>query len=178
METYATAVLYAVPFFLGLIALEWAWARRRGIAVMRSADTLASLSSGTTNTVKTVLGLSVAVVSYGWMVERLAVWHVEATWAAVAITFVAKDFAGYWNHRLNHKVNVFWNRHVVHHSSEEFNLACALRQSISEVWVFFALFMLPAALVGVPTWVVAIVAPVHLFAQFWYHTRVIGRLPR
>lgn len=177
METYATAVLWAVPFFLGLIALEWVAARRLGRSVMRSADTLASLSSGTTNTVKTVLGLSVAIVSYDWMVERLAVVHVEATWAAVAITFLVKDFAGYWNHRLNHEVNFFWNRHVVHHSSEEYNLACALRQSISEVWVFFALFMLPAALVGVPTAVVAIVAPVHLFAQFWYHTRVIDKLP-
>ena len=176
METYATVVLYAIPFFLLLIGLEWLVARRRGLSVMRSADTLSSLSSGTTNTLKTVLGLSVAVVSYDWMVERLALYHVEATWLAVVIVFVVKDFAGYWNHRLNHEVNVFWNRHVVHHSSEEFNLACALRQSISEVWVFFALFMLPAALLGIPTAVVAIVAPLHLFAQFWYHTRLIDRM--
>lgn len=177
MTTYATVVLYAVPFFLGLIALEWIAARRRGMSVMRSGDTLSSLSSGTTNTLKTVLGLSVAIVSYDWMVEHLAVWEVKSTVAAAIIVFVVKDFAGYWNHRLNHEVNVFWNRHVIHHSSEEFNLACALRQSISEVWVFFALFMLPAALVGVPTAVVAVVAPLHLFAQFWYHTRVIYRLP-
>ena len=177
MQTYATVVLYAVPFFLGLIALEWIVARYRGLEVMNSTDTLSSLSSGTTNTIKTVLGLSVAIVSYDWMVERLALMQVEATWVAVVVTFLAKDFGGYWNHRWNHEINVLWNRHVVHHSSEEFNLACALRQSISEVWVFFALFMLPAALIGVPTEVVAIVAPLHLFAQFWYHTRVIDKLP-
>ena len=176
MQTYATAVLYAIPFFLALIGLEWWAARRRGLSVMRSTDTLASLSSGTTNTLKTVLGLSVAIVSYDWMVDHLALYRVEATWAAVVIVFVVKDFAGYWNHRLNHEVNVFWNRHLVHHSSEEYNLACALRQSISELWVFFALFMLPAALLGVPTEVVAIVAPLHLFAQFWYHTQVIDKL--
>ena len=132
MQTYATVVLYAVPFFLGLIALEWVAARRRGMSVMRSTDTLSSLSSGTTNTLKTVLGLSVAVVSYDWLVEHIALYHVESTAAAVVIVFLVKDFAGYWNHRLNHEVNVFWNRHVVHHSSEEYNLACALRQSISE----------------------------------------------
>ena len=177
METYATVVLYAVPFFLGLIALEWIAARRMGVQVMRSADTLSSLSSGTTNTIKNVLGLAVAVVSYDWLVERVAVYELEATWLAVVVVFVVKDFGGYWNHRLNHEVNVFWNRHVVHHSSEEFNLACALRQSISEVWTFFAIFLLPAALLGVPTAVVAIVAPLHLFAQFWYHTRLIDKLP-
>ncbi len=176
MQTYATVVLYAIPFFLLLIAVEWWAARRKGLSVMRSTDTLASLSSGTTNTLKTVLGLSVAIVSYDWMVDHIALYHVKATWAAALIVFVVKDFAGYWNHRMNHEVNVFWNRHLVHHSSEEYNLACALRQSISEVWVFFALFLFPAALLGVPTEVVAIVAPLHLFAQFWYHTQVIDKL--
>ena len=178
MHTYATVVLYAVPFFLALIALEWVVARRRGMTVMNSTDTLASLSSGTSNTLKKVLGLSVAVVSYDWLVEHVALWQVGATWVAVLVTFLAKDFGGYWNHRWNHEINVLWNRHVVHHSSEEYNLACALRQSVSEWWVFFALFMLPAALLGVPTEVIAIVAPLHLFAQFWYHTRVIDKLPR
>ena len=178
METYATVVLYAVPYFLAMIAVEWAVARRRGVSVMNAVDTLSSLASGTTNTLKTVLGLSVAVVSYDWLVDSVALYRIEATWLAVLVCFLAKDFGGYWNHRLNHEVNFFWNRHVIHHSSEEFNLACALRQSISEVWVFFALFMLPAALLGVPTAVVAIVAPLHLFAQFWYHTRLIDKLPR
>ncbi len=177
MNTYATVVLYAVPFFLLLIGLEWLVARYKGVTVMNAVDTLSSLSSGTTNTLKTVLGLSVAIVSYDWMVEHLAIWEIPFTWLAVVVVFLAKDFGGYWNHRWNHEINVLWNRHIVHHSSEEYNLACALRQSISEVWVFFAIFMLPAALLGVPTEVVAIVAPIHLFAQFWYHTKVIDRLP-
>jgi hypothetical protein len=73
-------------------------------------------------------------------------------------------------------VNVFWNRHIVHHSSEEFNLACALRQSISAfVSVYFFLYI-PLALIGIPAQVVAVVAPLHLFAQFWYHTKLIGKM--
>ncbi len=87
------------------------------------------------------------------------------------------DFASYWNHRLNHSINVFWNRHVVHHSSEEFNLACGLRQSISKNLIGFgALFLIPAALFGVPQKIIIILAPLHLFGQFWYHTRHIGKL--
>ena len=59
---------------------------------------------------------------------------------------------------------------------EEFNLACALRQSISNIFAYFPLLLLPAALLGIPPKVIAILAPVQLFLQFWYHTRHIGKL--
>ncbi|MEI9910932.1 MAG: sterol desaturase family protein [Bacteroidota bacterium] len=90
--------------------------------------------------------------------------------------FFALDFAGYWVHRLQHVSNFFWNGHIVHHSSEEFNLACALRQSISSIVKTFAIFLLPAALLGVSADVVNVVAPLHLFAQFWYHTQHISKM--
>ena len=76
----------------------------------------------------------------------------------------------------SHEINVFWNRHIVHHSSEEFNLACALRQSISQIFGIFFFLMLPMAFIGVPTEIIAIVAPIHLFAQFWYHTTLIDKM--
>ena len=176
MEAYAQALNFAIPFFLTLILIEQFAARRMGLVINRGADMIASLSSGVTNTVKDVLGLSIAIISYGWLVDRVAVYTIQSTWLVYAVAFIAKDFAGYWIHRLEHEINLLWNRHVVHHSSEEFNLACALRQSISAFISFFGVFMLPAALLGVQTKVIAIVAPLHLFAQFWYHTRTINRL--
>jgi hypothetical protein len=106
----------------------------------------------------------------------LAITEIKATWLVWFIAFLAIDFAGYWNHRLSHKINFFWNQHVIHHSSEEFNLACALRQSISNLLGYFPLFLLPAAILGVPHQVIAILAPIHLFAQFWYHTQHIGKM--
>jgi len=176
MEAYAQALNFAIPFFLTLIVIEQMVATRMGLVVNRGADMIASLSSGVTNSVKDVLGLSIAIISYDWLVRHVAIYSIQSTWLLYVVAFVAKDFAGYWIHRLEHEVNLLWNRHVVHHSSEEFNLACALRQSISAVISFFGVFMLPAALLGVPTTVIAIVAPLHLFAQFWYHTRTIDRL--
>jgi hypothetical protein len=77
---------------------------------------------------------------------------------------------------LNHKINLFWNQHIIHHSSEEFNLACALRQSFSDLLGYTALFLIPAAVLGVPTDVITLLAPLHLFGQFWYHTQHIGKL--
>ncbi len=77
---------------------------------------------------------------------------------------------------MNHRVNVFWNRHIIHHSSEEFNLSCALRQSISDTVRFGAIFMIPAAFLGIPAYIFVIIGPIHLFMQFWYHTRLIDKL--
>jgi alkylglycerol monooxygenase len=176
MEAYAQALQYAIPFFLILILIEAIAASRMGMSINRGADTISSLSSGVTNVVKDVLGLSIAIISYSWLLGHLRFYEIKASWAVYTIAFIVKDFAGYWVHRLEHEVNVLWNRHIIHHSSEEFNLSVALRQSISSVFSFVALFMIPAALLGVPAQVFAIVAPLHLFAQFWYHTRLIGRL--
>jgi sterol desaturase/sphingolipid hydroxylase (fatty acid hydroxylase superfamily) len=137
---------------------------------------ISSLSSGVTNTTKDVLGISIAIISYEWLVQHIAVYHVQYSWLLYVIAFIALDFSGYWVHRLAHSVNFFWNNHIVHHSSEEFNLACALRQSISVFVRIYTVLLLPAALLGVPSKVIAIVAPLHLFAQFWYHTRHIDRM--
>ena len=139
-------------------------------------DTLSSLSSGITNVLKDSLGLVLVILSYPYILDAIAVFDLESSVLLYVVAFICIDFASYWNHRLNHKVNIFWNRHVIHHSSEEFNLACALRQSIS-AWIGFgALFLIPAAFFGVPPQLITLLAPIHLFAQFWYHTRHIGKL--
>ena len=176
METYATALLYAIPFFVGLVLLEILYGYFVKDQKHNVMDTVSSLSSGLTNIVKDSLGLVLVLVSYPFLLENLALFQLEATWIVWVLAFVCIDFAGYWNHRLSHHVNIFWNQHVIHHSSEEFNLACALRQSISNVFGYFALLLLPAALLGVPNEIIAILAPIHLFAQFWYHTQHIGKM--
>ncbi len=176
MESYAKALTYAIPVFLLLIGIEAFVSWRRGLKINRGVDMISSLSSGMTNIIKDVLGLSIAIVSYTWLVDKIALFDLRPVWYVYVLAFIAKDFAGYWIHRMEHSVNLFWNRHIIHHSSEEFNLSCALRQSISEVFSFVGLFLLPAAVIGVPAQVIAVIAPVQLFAQFWYHTRLIDKM--
>ncbi len=176
MESYAQALNLGIPLFLLLIAIEWLVSRYRGIEVANSMDTVSSLSSGMTNAIKDVLGLTVVIVSYGWMVDRLAIFDIQSTAALYVLAFIGKDFAGYWGHRFEHKINLLWNRHIIHHSSEEYNLSCALRQNISVIFSIFFFLYIPLAIMGVPQKVIAIVAPLHLFAQFWYHTRLIGKM--
>ncbi len=176
MSAYAQVLLIAIPFFLGLLAFEsiYGWLTKK--QTFRSFDTISSLSSGITNTVKNILGLTVVIVGYTWMYEHIAIVHIEATVLVYIISFILIDLAGYTQHVMAHKINFFWNEHMIHHSSEEFNLACALRQTISNIISIQAFLLIPAALLGMPPKVIATIAPLHLFLQFWYHTRHIGKL--
>lgn len=176
METYGKILVIAMPVFLILVLFEKWYGLRRGFDTVQNMDMLSSLSSGITNVTKDVLGLSLTIIAYDWLVSKVALTHIEATWLTYIVAFIALDFSGYWVHRLSHEINFFWNKHLIHHSSEEFNLACALRQSISSFVNIWTIFLLPAALLGVPGKVIAILAPLHLFAQFWYHTRHIGKM--
>ena len=176
METYGKILIIAMPLFLLLVLLEKWYGWRKGNDTVKTMDMISSLSSGVTNSTKDVLGLSLAIISYSWLVENLTIYQVQSSWLLYVIAFLALDFAGYWVHRLAHTVNFFWNNHIVHHSSEEFNLACALRQSISVYFRIYAFLLIPAALFGVPQQVIAVVAPLHLFAQFWYHTQHIHKM--
>ncbi len=176
METYGKIILIAMPVFLLLVLFEKWYGWYKGKETVRTLDMISSLSSGVTNVTKDVLGLGFAVISYEWMADHFAITKVPAGVLTYVIAFIALDFAGYWIHRIAHEYNFFWNNHIIHHSSEDFNLACALRQSISSIVKIFTIFLLPAALLGVPGQVVAIVAPLHLFAQFWYHTQHIDKM--
>ena len=110
------------------------------------------------------------------MVDHSSILEIETTWLIYLIAFIGLDFSGYRVHRISHKVNYFWNHHLIHHSSEEFNLGCALRQSISNWFSISFVFLLPTVLLGVPARVVAFIAPLNLFSQYWYYTKLIGKL--
>ncbi|XP_076389147.1 alkylglycerol monooxygenase isoform X2 [Megachile rotundata] len=98
-------------------------------------------------------------------------WNSAWTWC---ITAVGVDFCYYWVHRSNHEVHFLWAHHQVHHSSEEFNLAVGLRQSIFQHWCNF-MFYLPLALFIPPSHFIAH-NQFNLIYQLWIHTTVIDDL--
>ena len=176
MDAYGKILVIAMPIFLLLVLFEKWYGWRTGKETVRTMDMVSSLTSGVTNATKDVLGLAFAIITYKWLVSEIALTQITASWLTYLVAFIVLDFAGYAVHALAHKVNFFWNSHIVHHSSEDFNLACALRQSISVFIKLFVILLVPAALLGVPAEVIAVVAPLHLFAQFWYHTEHIHKM--
>ena len=169
-------IVYAIPVFFVLMALEWAVAHARRQRVYRLGDTIASVGLGA---VSQVSGLYSKAISFGIYVlvsQHLALFQLptDAWWVWVT-GLILYDFLYYWNHRLGHEVALFWAAHVVHHQSEDFNLGTALRQSSSGFvagWIFYV----PMALLGFPPLVFAAVALIDLLYQYWIHTEQIGRL--
>ena len=96
--------------------------------------------------------------------------------ASYLLGIAAWDFVYYWNHRLAHESRWMWAVHVVHHSSERYNLSTALRQT----WTpFTALpYWIPLALIGIPPWMILLQQSVSLLYQFFIHTERVGKLWR
>ncbi len=149
-------MIIATPVFLVLIIIEKIYGIYKKDDTAPLIDSVSSVSSGITNSVKDVLGLSLTFISYEWMVSKIALFHQEANVLSYCIAFFVIDFYGYWSHRWAHQINLFWNKHAIHHSSEEFNLACALRQPIASLANLFTFLLIPAALLGVPASEIAI----------------------
>ncbi|HMU97960.1 MAG TPA: sterol desaturase family protein [Chitinophagales bacterium] len=178
MDTYGLILLIAMPVFIVCILIELLIYQLKKIDY-NYMDAIASLYSGMTNTLKDVLGLTIVVISYDYLLQNLALfsWGKPNIWMYI-ITFIILDFGGYWYHRISHEVNYFWNIHVVHHSSEYFNLPCALRQQFATITNILSILITGIALsiLGIPKDVIVIVAPLHLFLQFWYHTNLINKM--
>jgi sterol desaturase/sphingolipid hydroxylase (fatty acid hydroxylase superfamily) len=169
-------IVFAIPVFLLTVVIEWGAARVLRRDVYDASDAVASLQLGV---LSQLIGAATKVVSFGIYVGVFTAAHLF-TWSTSApvlwvLALVLYDFLYYWNHRLNHEVAVLWAGHVVHHSSERFNLTTALRQSATSSmtgWIFY----LPMALLGVSPVMFAVVALIDLLYQYWVHTELIGRL--
>jgi sterol desaturase/sphingolipid hydroxylase (fatty acid hydroxylase superfamily) len=168
---------YAVPGFILLVLAEMIVARLKDRSRYDPRDTLTSLSLG--------LGSTVAGVLSGGLVFALAVWvhqfalfDIGYAWWVFPVAFVLDDLAYYVFHRSAHRVRWFWASHVIHHSSQHYNLSTALRQTWTGFFSLGFLFRLPLFLIGFPPPLVFFVAGVNLVYQFWIHTEVIGRMPR
>jgi sterol desaturase/sphingolipid hydroxylase (fatty acid hydroxylase superfamily) len=166
----------AGPAYLLLIGVELFVARRRGARVYRLDDAVNDVSTGILMQLLVLAGGGLIVAGYVGVYElfRLTDWSPgrATTWIAC---FLAVDLAYYWFHRLSHEVNFLWAAHVVHHQSEDYNLAVALRQSALQPFLS-AWFYLPLALLGFPPLVFFACSAINTIYQFWLHTQQIGRL--
>jgi sterol desaturase/sphingolipid hydroxylase (fatty acid hydroxylase superfamily) len=175
-------ILFAAPFFLALLALEWVTFRHTGedddgaLIGYQAADTATSLAMGLGNLVINLGWKIVVVAIYSGIYELTPLRVPSDAWWAWVLLFFADDAAYYWFHRVSHEVRVFWAAHVTHHSSQSYNLSTALRQT----WVPMTSFpfWIPLALVGIKPWMIVLEQSVSLVYQFWIHTERVGRLPR
>lgn len=168
-------ILGAIPFFLLMIGIELWVARRQGKKLYRFNDTITNLNIGIGNQVFNLFFKIVLLGVYFWTFANFAFWQLPANLLTGLLALLVYDFLFYWAHRWSHEMNLFWGAHVVHHSSEEYNLSVALRQSWIHNMIAFFIF-LPMPLLGFDPTVFFIAAAFHTLYQFWIHTRTISTL--
>jgi alkylglycerol monooxygenase len=168
-------IAWSIPVFMLAMALEYVLARRRRLDVYRLAPALSDVSCGISqqvfNLVTATAILAIYLVVYQYRLVELDP-RAATTWIA---GMLAVDFIYYWWHRASHECNLLWAAHVVHHQSEEYNLAVALRQALL-TGATLTVFTLPLALLGLPPAVYLACKALNALYQFWIHTELIGKL--
>lgn len=179
-------VLFAIPFFLVLLTVEWAAARklehlesddRTPAGAFDRRDAWASISMGLVSVATTAAWKFLALLGYAALYAYAAPWHLPSNrWYTWAIAILGVDLLFYTYHRIAHRVRLIWATHQAHHSSEYFNFATALRQKWNNSGEI--LMWIPLPLLGVPPWMVFAAFSVNLIYQFWVHTEHIDKLWR
>ena len=149
-------IALAIPAFFIFIMIELLVARWQGKNYYRFNDSITDLSCGIGQQATALLLKGFLYAGYIYVYQHYAIWRLPSnSMAAWVIAFFGIDIGYYWWHRLSHEVNFMWAIHVVHHQSEDYNLAVALRQawfSGISIWIFY----LPVVLLGVdPTLMLA-----------------------
>jgi sterol desaturase/sphingolipid hydroxylase (fatty acid hydroxylase superfamily) len=164
----------AIPAFIGLLMLEAALDAVMRRELYEFKDTAASLTMGVGNVLLDLVNKAMVFAIFS-AVHRFAIFKIGYQWWAWLVLFFADDFTYYWFHRVSHECRLFWASHVVHHSSQRYNLGTALRQTWTGGFMSFV-FWLWLPLVGFPPVMVLTMQAISLLYQFWIHTELVKNM--
>ncbi|MEM1128708.1 MAG: sterol desaturase family protein [Bacteroidota bacterium] len=169
---------FAIPAFVLLLVAEAIFSALDQRELYEAKDTAASLSMGLGNVAVNLVAKGVVFALY-LGVYQFHLFDIPATaWWAWVLLFFAEDFSYYWFHRVSHGCRYLWASHVVHHSSQRYNLSTALRQTWTGTVSGSFVFWLWLPLLGFHPAMVMTMQAISLIYQFWIHTEAIGKLPR
>lgn len=167
------------------------WRHRVRRRMAKVADPMAKVAdpvATVADPVATVAGVGAVVAagltaaaSWAWLTDPQRLWRHRLVRdlgdgpAAFAAAMVGWDFIYYWNHRLMHECRAMWAIHVVHHSSERYNLSTALRQPVADAVGIFVPYG-AMSLLGIRPSLVASARAWNLLYQYWIHTDVVRSL--
>lgn len=167
---------FAIPVFLILILIELIFSEVKKKDLYDSKDTISSLTMGIGNVLINFIGKAIALAAY-YLAWKYRIFDLRNAWWVWMILVLADDFTYYWYHRWSHGVRFLWASHVVHHSSQRYNLSTALRQTWTGTISGGFIFWIWLPLIGFHPLMVMTMQSINLLYQFWIHTETIRRLP-
>ena len=167
---------YAIPFFVATVILEIILTVKIKLEDYEFKDAGTSIIMGLGNV---FIGIftKIMILAVFLFMYKFRFFTIPFAWWAWVILLFAEDFCYYWFHRISHKSRLFWASHVVHHSSQKYNLSTALRQTWSGSFYTF-IFWFPLIIIGFHPIMVLVQMSISLIYQYWIHTELIDKMPK
>ena len=177
MPNFPPIIIYAIPFFVFAMLLEFFVASAKNIKSYTAKDAFSSIAMGLGNVFIGFVSKLFVFAALYYVYENLRIFTIPITWWSFIILFFLDDFSYYWFHRTSHENRFFWASHVVHHSSKHYNLSTALRQTWTGSFYSF-IFWLWLPLIGFHPGIIIFQMSISLLYQFWIHTELIQKMPK
>ena len=177
MPNFPPIIIYAIPFFVFAMLLEFFVASAKNIKSYTAKDAFSSIAMGLGNVFIGFVSKLFVFAALYYVYENLRIFTIPITWWSFIILFFLDDFSYYWFHRTSHENRFFWASHVVHHSSKHYNLSTALRQTWTGSFYSF-IFWLWLPLIGFHPGMIIFQMSISLLYQFWIHTELIQKMPK
>lgn len=189
---FTNPLVYGVPCFLGLILLELSYSKHRkepsNQKLYAWKDLGASVTMGVGSAIiapltKTIAAIVLFNFIYNLFNPIVAGVHTNImgyesfgyAWYIWFICQLCDDFSYYWFHRQNHNVRFLWAAHIVHHSSNNFNLGTAVRNGWFTLF-YKPLFYMWMPAIGFPPEMVVVCLGIESLWQFQLHTVYVPKL--
>lgn len=178
MESFAipNVIHFAIPIFVITVIIEAILTVKVKLVNYEYKDALTSIVMGLGNVGIGLITKGVILTLFLWF-YNFRFFTIPVSWWSGFILLFAEDFVYYWNHRIAHESRLFWASHVVHHSSQQYNLSTALRQTWTGSFYTF-IFWLPLIIIGFHPIMVLFQMSISLLYQYWIHTELITKLPK
>jgi sterol desaturase/sphingolipid hydroxylase (fatty acid hydroxylase superfamily) len=177
MPNFPPVIIYAIPFFVLAMLLEFFVASTKNIKSYTAKDAFSSIAMGLGNVFIGLVSKLFIFAALYYVYENFRVFTIPITWWSFIILIFLDDFSYYWFHRTSHENRFFWASHVVHHSSKHYNLSTALRQTWTGSFYSF-IFWLWLPLIGFHPGIIIFQMSISLLYQFWIHTELIQKTPK
>ena len=170
-------IYLAIPFFILSIIIEVLIAAKGKTKAYETKDAITSISMGLGNVFLGLISKALVLIIFVYIYENFRFFTIPFTWWAWVLILFADDFTYYWFHRISHESRFFWASHIIHHSSQHYNLSTALRQTWTGSFISF-IFWIGLPLIGFHPVMIFAQMSISLIYQYWIHTELINKMPR
>lgn len=177
ISEFPNLIHYAIPVFIATVILEVIVTVKVKMEEYEYKDAATSIAMGLGNVAVGLLSKALVLAIFYIIYNSFHLFEIPFTWWAWILILFAEDATYYWFHRTSHENRFFWASHIVHHSSQKYNLSTALRQTWTGGFTSF-IFWIPLVLIGFHPVMILVQMSISLLYQYWIHTEIIQKLPK